>query len=242
MGASSDLHAQLMLYWEDCTKQCIVAGGAHVAINWRETDERVAMADIKEVEICQPKDTYLPLADYKAKHGDPNTNARSHKQCVFQGFDVVCVPGPREWTVTKKSIHQVQKSRTADDGSFQVGAGQLDDNFASLSTLLFAAFPSGVGVSLDMLLPSTGATPTAPASSSSAPMATAAARSGEGNDEDDEFLVTPPVGDGRPECHAGCRCQAQPFQGRAEGEGAQGREGGGAAPPVAVRRCASCSK
>ena len=191
MGTSSDLHAQFMQYWEDCTKQCIVAGGAHVAINWREMGERVAMADIKEVEICQPKDTCLSLADYKAKHGDPNTNGRNHNQCVFQGFDAVCVPGPREWTVRKKSIHQAQKSRTVDDGSFQVGAGQLDDNFASLSAMLFAAFPSGVGVSLDMLLPSTGATPTAPASSSSAPMATAAARSGEGNDEDDEFLVTP---------------------------------------------------
>jgi hypothetical protein len=164
LGSDQNAHKEFHDYWLEVKNTWLEAGCIPEHINWHNVDHKVKLSNISRVTVCDPEDTYRPFEDYVQEFGDPSVNNLGHKRVEFQGMDCVVIPGKRQWKVKRERINDVRSDIVKDDGSFQVGSGQLEANFGALSSTLFSSLPSATGVSLDRLL---GGTVQARAESSS---------------------------------------------------------------------------
>ena len=187
LGEQQEIYTEFRVYYDECKNMWTEAGSVELSVNWKACDEKVKTIDFKKVEVVEPVDRYRPAAEYIEEFGDPATNNKGHRRCMFQGFDAVCIPGKLEWKVRKSSGSEVQHQRVRDDGAFQVGTSQLAANFEALSDSLFAAFPRGTGVTLDTLLKERQPLPLGGV----VPPPAAAVQVPEKDDEDDQRVCLP---------------------------------------------------
>ncbi len=68
-----------------------------------------------------------PKEDYRREFGDWKTNGLGHKYIDWGTVRGVLMPGRRVWKVKRARVVTPEIRETVDDGSFQLGPGQLEE-------------------------------------------------------------------------------------------------------------------
>lgn len=184
LGSSTDTRKVFNQYLEFCKNKFVLAGTHDLKVNWEEVVV-ITQTDRTLVSFEEPDDQFWKLEKYKLLFGDPASNGKGHAKVVMNGMDGVLVPTDGPYLVKRSHQKFVDKARTIDDGSFDLGEGQADQIFGDISEQLFAT--RATGMSLSSLV---GSAVLAPASaSSSSGLAFVSPSKVRPNDEQDESFA-----------------------------------------------------
>jgi hypothetical protein len=114
-------------------------------MDWSSAITLVRTKTTDQIDIELGSDRYLPYATYKEAYGDPDSNGKNHRRLVWMNEDCVMIPGPKEWVVKRRRLHEVSKVTTQATSGLAIDVGHLDMNFQDLSSSMFAAFPKASG-------------------------------------------------------------------------------------------------
>lgn len=181
-GADMSL-VQLFRHWRkiavDIMTKC---GTSNVKVKWGDEAEarQLLKRQIAETRIQDPTDEVWDEADYRREFGNWQTNGHGHKYVDWGDIKGILVPAKKVWKIKRSRISQAEIRECVDNGEFQLGPGQLEQQMADIAGSFLDQ--RATGVSLDELLAGTSddrRLPSAPVPpSSAAPAAAGAAPTG----------------------------------------------------------------
>ena len=136
-------------------------GKHNVRINAGVQDEVEQAKTLKRkrtstVDVEDAIDQVVDPTYYIANFGHWSTNGRGHRYGTLEGKTRVIVPAPPIKSIRRKRGCTAELSETVNDGSVQLTADSMNEQFDTMSGEVRASIPQGVGQPLDLSSMSTG--------------------------------------------------------------------------------------
>ena len=115
-----------------------------IYIAWQPVRQRLQHEMSHDTVWERPSDLYIPIADYREEHGDPETNGKGHKRGKnLDGQDCVLVPESNIMKRRRETRDSIKLVRVLDEGNDELGKQTLVNKFQSMEG---ACLMTGAGI------------------------------------------------------------------------------------------------